>query len=136
MFTKKNILIISGLIGGGLLLLEPVKTSTICGIGSTACIDAVFSMSTLLFVFPFVFLFSLITYKMRDEVSRAWITFTKWWVPAQILLVAFTPESSGGYFVVLLDKQFAAIILSGLFLTISLFLIIYKYFSTRRPGQA
>ena len=126
MFTKKNVLIISGLIGGGLLLLEPIKTSTICGVGSTTCIDTVFFIAMLLFVFPFVLFFSLITYKMRDEVSRAWIRFATWWVPLQILLVALTPESSGGYFVVILDKQFVAIILSGLFTLISLLLIAYR----------
>ena len=94
--------------------------------------DNVFLTSMLLFVFPFVFLFSLITYKMRDEVSRAWITFAKWWVPAQILLVLLTPESSGGYFVVILDKQLVAILLSALFVLISLLLIIYKWFSSRK----
>ena len=85
-----------------------------------------------LFVFPVALLFSLITYKMRDEVSRAWIKFTTWWVPLQILLVALTPESSGGYFVVILDTQFAAIILSGLFVIISLLLIVVKFFSLRK----
>jgi hypothetical protein len=86
----------------------------------------------ILFPFPFVLLFSFITYKMRDEVSHAWINFTKWWVPLQILLVLLTPESSGGYFVVILDKQFTAIILSGLFVIISLFIVLISWFRARR----
>lgn len=133
MLTKKNVLVVSGLIGGGLLLLEPIKTSTICGMGSTSCIDTVFLIAMLLYVFPFVFLFSLITYYLPEAVFRAWVNFAKWWVPIQILLVYLTPESSGGYFVVLMDKQFAAIILSGLFVLISLGIIVWKSIAARRP---
>lgn len=80
----------------------------------------------ILFVFPFVFLFSLITYFLRESVFRAWANFAKWWVPLQILLVLITPESSGGYFVSLIDKQFVAIILSGVFAILSLIIIIWK----------
>lgn len=126
MLTKKIVLIISGLVGGGLLLLEPIKTSTICGAGSITCIDNIFFTSMLLFVFPFVFLFSIITYFLKESVFRSWVNFAKWWVPLQIFLVLITPESSGGYFVSLIDKQFVAIILSGVFATISLIIVIWK----------
>lgn len=79
-----------------------------------------------LFVFPFVFLFSLTTYFLKESVFRAWVNFAKWWVPLQILLVLVTPESSGGYFVSLVDKQFVAIILSGVFAITSLVIVIWK----------
>lgn len=79
-----------------------------------------------LFIFPVSLLFSLTTYFLKEQVFRAWVNFVKWWVPLQILLVLITPESSGGYFVSLIDKQFVAIILSGIFTILSLVIIIWK----------
>ena len=132
MCTKKTVLVISGVVSVVLVLIDRIGTYQLCGGYPGLCVDTLVYSSMLLFVFPFVLFFSLITYKMRDEVSRAWIKFTTWWVPLQILLVALTPESSGGYFVVILDTQFAAIILSGLFTIISLLLIVVKFFSLRK----
>jgi hypothetical protein len=91
-----------------------------------------FYSSMILFILPFVFIFSLITYYLPEAVFRAWVSFAKWWVPAQILLVFLTLESSGGYFVVLLDKQFAAIVLSSLFTIISLGIVLWSIFTARR----
>src|SRR3989338_8669361 len=132
MCTKKTVLVISGVVSVVLVLIDRIGTYQLCGGYPGLCVDTLVYSSMLLFVFPVALLFSLITYKMRDEVSRAWIKFTTWWVPLQILLVALTPESSGGYFVVILDTQFAAIILSGLFTIISLLLIVVKFFSLRK----
>lgn len=132
MLTKKKVLLISMLIGGGLLLLEPISTSTICGAGSTICIDTIFSLAMTLFVFLFVFPFSLITYFLPETVFRTWVNFAKWWVPFQILLVAITPESNGNFLINIVDKQFAAIILSGFFALISLLIIIWKYVTAQR----
>ena len=84
-----------------------------------------------LFIFPISFLFSLITYKMRDEVSR---------VDKLRQVVGARPDSprsphsrkQRGFFVSLVDKQLVAILLSALFTIISLLLIIYKWFSSRK----
>ena len=48
-----------------------------------------------LFTFP-LFLLSLITYKMRDEVYRAWFKFAQVWVVLSIYLVIISPEYGGG----------------------------------------
>lgn len=47
---------------------------------------------------PPLFLLSLITYKMRDEVFRAWWNFARWWVPVIILVTYLqsTQERGGG----------------------------------------
>ena len=87
-----------------------------------------------LFIFPITLLFSLITYKMREEVFRAWVRFATWWIPLQIVLTLLTPESSGGLFISLVDKQLVAILLSFLFVLISLVLIVWKWLSTRRTS--
>ena len=84
-----------------------------------------------LFIFSIVFLFSLITYFLSESVFRAWVNFMKWWVPLQIFLVLITPESSGGYFVSIIDKQFVAIIMSSLFAILSSLIIIWKSFTKK-----
>jgi len=47
---------------------------------------------TIILIMPFVFLFSLITYKMRDEVFQAWWRFARWFVPV-VILVTFLINS-------------------------------------------
>lgn len=87
-----------------------------------------------LFVFVlFVFLFSLITYKMREEVFRAWWNFARWWVPLSIFLTLIMPGSSGGGFGIpsIFDKEFLAFILAALFFIISLVIIVRKSLKLR-----
>jgi hypothetical protein len=133
MLTKKNVLVMSAVIGGGLLLLDLVKTSTFCGEGGTICIRQMFYITMLLYIFPFVFFLSLVTYFLPEATFRAWINFAKWWIPVQIILVAITPdEAAGRFFVNILDSQFAAIILTGLFVIISLLIILISYLRSRR----
>lgn len=43
-----------------------------------------------------VFIFSLITYKMRDEVFQAWWKFARWFVPVIIFVTWFINSQSGG----------------------------------------
>lgn len=119
MLTKKNVLV--GIIVGSLLVAYMFVTN----------MYDYKNIFLALFIFPVSFLFSLITYFLSESVFRAWVNFAKWWVPLQILLVALTPETSGGYFVVILDKQFAAIILSGLFAVISLLTVLISWFRSR-----
>lgn len=126
MLTKKIILSISGIVSILLVFIDYMGTYQICGGSPGLCVDTLFSSSMVLFVFPFIFLFSLITYFLKESVFRAWVNFAKWWVPLQILLVLITPESSGGYFVSIVDKQFVALILSGIFAVISLLIVIWK----------
>lgn len=85
------------------------------------------------FLFPIIFLFSLITYKMREEVFCAWFNFTKWWIPISIFLTLITPGSSGGGFGIpsIFDKEFLAFILSALFFIISLVIIVRKSLKLR-----
>lgn len=80
-----------------------------------------------------IFLFSLVTYKMREEVFRAWFNFTKWWVPISIFLILITPDSSGGSFGIpnVFDKGFLAFILAALFFIISLVIIVRKSLKLR-----
>ena len=88
------------------------------------------------FALPLLVL-SLITYKMRDEVFRAWLRFAYWWIPVSLVFIYLAGGWSGGGFGIpnVLDQEFVSIIFSGLFAIISLLLIIWKYFTFRRKFE-
>lgn len=80
--------------------------------------------------YPFVplFLLSLISFFLREEVFRAWLRFTYWWLPVYIIAVYFVASNSSGGFGIpnVFDQQTVSFIFSGLFLIISLVIITIK----------
>ena len=88
------------------------------------------------FALPLLIL-SLITYKMRDEVYRAWLRFAYWWIPVSLVFIYLAGGWSGGGFGIpnVLDQESVSIIFASLFVLISLLLIAWKYFTSRRSGQ-
>ena len=131
--TKKNVFWISAsyIIYFLLLLLVSSQCGSLCRIRK----DDLFGLVLFLFspLAP-AFLFSLITYKMREEVFHSWLRFAYVWVPVSIFLVLVTPNGqSGGYMPSLIDKQVIVVFTSFLFVAISLILITYK--SIRLKGK-
>ncbi|MEK7068888.1 MAG: hypothetical protein AAB947_00735 [Patescibacteria group bacterium] len=89
---------------------------------------------TVAFLFPPLFLFSLITYKMREKVFRAWLHFAYWWVPLSIVLT-FLSRGGGGFGMPnVFDQEFVAFVFSALFFIVSLLIIAWKYIATRRSA--
>lgn len=135
MFTKKNVFLSSLVVLtlGYLAVYAPEFCySTYEGGIPVICLE---DIGFIFFYCAFsVLVISILTYKIRDEVFRAWVTFAKWGVPLQIVLALIFPISGGGY-LISIDKQFVAIILSCLFTLISLLLIIWKYFSSRNKSR-
>lgn len=123
---KKIILLVSG-IGCGILLtfLFFVLNDT-CGLNKILCKDIYTILVSFLFMFPVVFIFSLITYFLKDEVFKTWSKFTYIWIPISIILTLITPGGSGSFFVSLWDPQMTAIVMSGLYFIISLIIVIFK----------
>jgi hypothetical protein len=84
-----------------------------------------------LVIFPIIFFFSAITYKMRDEVFKKWMKFAIFYVPAYVLLtICMVNNSEGGGWALPTAGLFAAIILFFfllIFFIISLILIIAKH---------
>jgi len=89
-------------------------------------------------IFPLVFLFSLVTYKMRDEVFKSWSTFSAFCVSIFILmmiLLQIIPDDGGG---ALLGGGFVKVAFLLLFLfayfLISLIIIISKHISLKKSA--
>ncbi|MCX6788116.1 MAG: hypothetical protein NT108_03075 [Candidatus Kaiserbacteria bacterium] len=90
-------------------------------------------MFVLVFLTPPLFLLSLITYRMKDEVFRAWWGFARWWVPV-IIVVTLLLENAGGGGTLGMNKDFTAfilIILYSIFGIVSLVKIVRTYLKTR-----
>ena len=78
-------------------------------------------------------LLSLITYRMKDEVFRAWWGFARWWVPV-IIVVTLLLENAGGGGTLGMNKDFTAFILIILYSVlgiVSLVKIVRTYLKTR-----
>lgn len=78
-----------------------------------------------------LFLFSLITYKMRDEVYRAWLRLASIWIPLSMLGIFLAPEYSGQLLPLFpVTKSSVAFVSAILFGAISLLIIAWKYFKS------
>lgn len=135
---KKNMLFLSSV--GSLLLLGliylPVGDYCYSHNWCQKILDLRGFIGPSLAIFPIILLFSLITYKMRDEVFNSWKKFSIWYVPIFILLAfIMANQSHGGDFSGVVSGWFNTIILLfflGLFFIISLILIISKHFSSKK----
>ncbi len=81
-----------------------------------------------------VFLFSLITYKMKDEVFASWISFAKWYVPMLVVMTFLLQDGGGSGFAGAVSGWFNLMILGALyvaFIVVSLVLIISKSIAMR-----
>jgi len=88
--TKKNVLWV-GIIGTVLISSLLIFGSYSCHRNEYCNIVSDFINQdnlTIIFIMPFVLFFSLITYKMREEVFQNWWRFARWFVPV-IMLVTF-----------------------------------------------
>jgi hypothetical protein len=127
--TKTKVLIIAFAIMGTALLIDSLyRQSLLSRSVYKAAAEPLF-----LFALPLI-LISIILMFVREEVFRAWLHFAYWWIPTSLVLIYFAGGWSGGGFGMpnVLDQEFVSMILSALFLIISLLLIIWKYFTTRR----
>ena len=130
--TKNIVLSVSGLIGGIIIIFDYITTSKICLLFRQSngvdfeCMNKVFNTAMIFYIFPFVFLFSFITHFLKEEIFHSWIKFTYVWVPLSMFLVFIIPGGGGnGAFPSLIDNQLIAILMSALFVIISLIMIVW-----------
>lgn len=80
-----------------------------------------------------IFLLSLITYKLREEVFRSWLHFAYWWIPISLLFTLPVPDSrgGGGFGMHSFGSEDFAMVLSILFFFISLIIIVIRSLTLR-----
>jgi hypothetical protein len=137
LLTKKNVFFL-GLGSLSILVIFASLMSMDMCYQNRSCHEFFVSLITrtfILILFPFISIFSLslITYKMRDEIFAAWISFAVWWVPISILAILLTPTDDGGSFSIPLKGPLAFFCAAALFV-ISLILITYKHFTLKKRG--
>ncbi len=125
-FTRKIIFII-GLVGLVLHLASRFDVSLgICNSYASKCNDKAYILTIFSFIFIAVFIFFLITFKLKDSVFNTWRNFSVWAIPACLIIVSFFPTNTYGLDVVPMVKGTVAMFLTILYSAISLILIIYK----------
>jgi hypothetical protein len=143
--TKKIVLWSSGVISFIILILNYVGTYNLCRVQNGGvkfldtlsslftygCTDFLYDIIIIFEIFLPLFLLSLITYKMRDEIFRTWMKFTYVWVPLTLILVFIAPEYQNSWLPIY-EKGFVSFVMSFLFLLISLILIIVRHISLKK----
>lgn len=134
MISKKLLLVASGIVSVSTIIVGSTGlTYDYCPSINIPCTDLVYDAIVNLLIFIPLFLFSLITYKMRDEVYRAWLRFAYVWVPFSIVLIFLSPQYSTDWMYPV-EKGTVAFLTSALFATISLILIVWKSVAIRRAS--
>jgi len=124
MIRKKALLISSGITSLILFFLNGIGTYTLCGEQRNQCISLV--SDTMINLFPVIpfFLLSLITYKMRDEIYRAWLKFSYVWIPLSMVCIFIAPQYTTGWMFPVV-KGTVAFFSSIFYLIISLLIILW-----------
>jgi len=89
------------------------------------------SLSFLFFPTIPLFIFSLITYKMKDQVFQSWWKFARVRILVSMLPILISPSYSYALMFPL-EKGVVALFFSAIFVGISTILIVYQSFSLRK----
>ena len=132
MISKKNLLSISivGLIVFLLALFS--KELGICPQADYSfCLDFSNQLAEVLIPVLALLILSAISFFFSPDVYASWFRFTRWWIPASIILIVATPEYGGGLFNPI-QKGLVSIVMSGLFVFISILVILVAYLRLRK----
>lgn len=131
--TKKNILITGGIGAIFVLFLVILGTDTCYRDDICKIVRHAFGYDLLgvTIIFPLILFFSILTYRMRDEVFEHWVRFAAWGVPAVIIAhtlvyIIFYRNGSPDVFEKIVVVPIFMLIY-GLFIVISLWRIITKW---------
>lgn len=129
--SKKQALFLSAVGGSVFVALLIALLYNLCGPYRSVCKD-VYEISVYLFSpLPFVFVLSLITYKMQEAVFQAWWRFAMWFVPLIMIVTYFlySGHQQSGFGGVAQDAFYFAILVAlyAIFILTSLIRIILAY---------
>ena len=133
MKITKVIIFLVGIIGTGFaFLIDVLYRQSLLSRGVYKTIaEPLFDFSVAIIIISIFLIF------VRQEVFRAWLRFAYVWMPLSLVVIYLSAGWTGGGFGIpnVLDQETVAIIFSGLFVIISLLLVIWKHFTFRRSSQ-
>ena len=122
---KKWVLFVSGIVSVVLISINFVGTYRMCS-DVFECTEILSSGILVLFPIIPLFLLSLITYKMREEIFQDWWRFARIFIPLAMFLILITPAYTHNWMFPVV-KGTVAVFLSSLFVIISFVRIILAY---------
>lgn len=128
MMTKKNVLILSAVLVALFIVFGFQKNIGLCGKEYNSCwtfFDLLWSPFSL--GVP-LFLLSILTYRMHEEIFFTWLRLAYWWIPLSVLIIFTTPTTDHSWAIGGPSRDSVTWFLSGLFFVISLILIAWKHF--------
>jgi len=135
--TKKNVLS-TGLLAVGIyavLAFANINLGLECSFWTETgsfkwCESAALVLIPLILLVPF----SLLTYKLREEVFQAWLHFAYVWIPLSIIvtLPLSLGGGGGGFGMNLIHPEAIMMFFAGIFTLVSLIIIAWKYVVTRK----
>jgi small-conductance mechanosensitive channel len=136
--TKKNVFAASGITAGALVIWDYVGNVSWCtwgGVLHRDCLHFFSGVEVVLIPILPLFLFSLLTYRMHDEVFRAWWNFARWIVPIialATLLANMMPSNRGFFNMDALIYLLVLVPLYAVFILVSLWKIVRTYRELKR----
>ena len=70
----------------------------------------------------------------RTEIYESWFRFARWWIPLSMILIFISPEYPQGIYDPI-QKGSVALVMSVLFVAISIVIITIKYFSVKKRSR-
>ena len=124
-FTRKRLLTISFILVLIFSVAYFIHPADFCyWRNSCSFVSEIFILYLMLFI-P-VFLFSLITFKLKESTFSLWRNFSVWAIPISLIIISFLPTRTHGLDFLPITKGTVIFSLTVLYSVISLLLIIYK----------
>ena len=130
--NKKKLAIVTGILSVVLVTLNFIGTFRLCGAKDYgSCMDVFYNIIINLFPIIPLFIFSLITYKMREEVYQTWWKFARVWIPASMLAILIAPSYANNWMFPI-EKGNVAAFFSLVFVVSSILIIASRYYSLKK----
>lgn len=124
-FTKKKIIIFSFFVTVTFFLFYYLNTVSSCR-HEKYCSSITEYVVIYLLPFISVFIISLIVFRLQEPVFSSWKNFSMWVIPFVIVIITIFPTRTHGLDFFPIIKGTVSVVLSIIYLAISVILIIYK----------
>ena len=128
--TKKRLLIVSGVISLTVSIINYIGVYKIC-LNIFECTEILFGVMMILFPVVSLFIFSLITFKMHEEVFRSWWRFSRIWIPLSMIAIFVSPSNTSNWMFPV-EKGSVAFFLSVIFVIVSACIIVYRHYKLEK----